>query len=101
VHLAEETQHPWQQLPEAGKNIKGHEFHYSSLENLPADSKFAYRVARGHGIDGQHDGYFKNNLLACYAHLRSVNSNPWASRFVNYIRQVKQTQKSAELQTSH
>jgi cobyrinic acid a,c-diamide synthase len=101
VHLTEETQHPWQQLPEAGKNIKGHEFHYSSLENLPADSKFAYRVARGHGIDGQHDGYFRNNLLACYAHLRSVNSNPWASRFVNYIRQVKQTQKSVELQTSH
>jgi cobyrinic acid a,c-diamide synthase len=101
VHLSEETQHPWQQLPEAGKNIKGHEFHYSSLENLPGDSKFAYRVARGHGIDGKHDGYIKNNLLACYAHLRSVNSNPWVTRFVNHIRQLKQKQKIIELQTSY
>jgi len=101
VHLAEDAQHPWQQLPETGKNIKGHEFHYSSLENLPADSKFAYSVARGHGIDGKHDGYIKNNLLACYAHLRSVNSNPWATRFVTHIRRLKHEQKMTELQAAH
>jgi cobyrinic acid a,c-diamide synthase len=100
VHLAENQQHPW---PRANTNenvIKAHEFHYSSLENLPADAKFAYQVVRGHGIDGKHDGYLQNNLLASYAHLRSAGSCYWATRFVSYIRQVKQDEKSASLQAS-
>ena len=101
VNLVESALHPWHQQTDLTKNIKAHEFHYSSLENLPADSIFAYRVVRGHGIDGKQDGYLKNNLLACYAHLRSVDSNPWAARFVAYIRQLKQTQKSVELQILH
>lgn len=101
VHLTEETQHPWPQASELPKNIRAHEFHYSSLENLPEDAKFAYRVTRGHGIDGKHDGFLKNNLLACYAHLRSVNNNPWAARFVNQIKLIKQTEKYTELQTTH
>ena len=93
VHLAEHAQHPWQQANDNNKMIKAHEFHYSSLENLPAESRFAYQVARGHGIDGKHDGYIKNNLLASYAHLRNTVDNQWAARFVRYIRQVKTTEK--------
>jgi cobyrinic acid a,c-diamide synthase len=101
VHLTESTQHPWLQPSDSAKNIKAHEFHYSSLENLPADAKYAYRVTRGYGVDGKHDGYIKNNLLACYAHLRSVNNNPWASRFVARIRQLNQVKKAIELHATH
>jgi cobyrinic acid a,c-diamide synthase len=101
VQLSENTPHPWPQNTLQLENIKAHEFHYSSLENLPTDAQFAYRVVRGHGIDGQHDGYLKNNLLACYAHLRSVNSNPWAERFVSFIRKLKQTNKKIELHSSY
>ncbi len=101
VQLSENTPHPWPRNTKQVENIKAHEFHYSSLENLPEDTKFVYRVARGHGIDGLHDGYLKNNLLACYAHLRSVNSNPWAERFVAFIRKLKQTGKVTELHSSH
>jgi cobyrinic acid a,c-diamide synthase len=90
VHLAETQLHPWQSAKENQTLIKAHEFHYSSLENLPADSKFAYRVARGHGIDGKHDGYLRNNLLASYAHLRGVGNCYWATQFVTYIRNHKQ-----------
>ena len=36
--------------------ILAHEFHYSSLENLPPDTRFAYHVERGYGIDGKRDG---------------------------------------------
>jgi len=98
VHLAEEQQHPWPRSTENDKMIRAHEFHYSSLENLPFDSKFAYRVTRGHGIDGKHDGYLKNNLFASYSHLRSVGNCFWATRFVAYIRQIKQTGQSLALQ---
>ena len=98
VHLTENLQHPWARTYEKSNIIRAHEFHYSSLENLPADARFAYTVTRGHGIDGKHDGYLKNKLFASYAHLRSVSSNHWATRFVAYIRQVRQVEKPAELQ---
>lgn len=100
VHLAEEADHPWHGKSEPLKNIRAHEFHYSSLSNLPADAKFAYRVTRGHGIDGKHDGYMKNNLLASYTHLRSVADNAWAKRYVSYIRKVTQSNRAIELQAA-
>jgi cobyrinic acid a,c-diamide synthase len=90
VHLTENPQHPWPPLTENENSIRAHEFHYSSLENLPHDSKFAFRVTRGHGIDGKHDGYLRDNLLASYAHLRSAGNCHWATRFVKYVRQHKQ-----------
>jgi len=65
--------------------IFAHEFHYSSLENLPADSRFAYRITRGHGIDGKNDGLILHNLLASYTHLRTIGSCYWAERFVAFI----------------
>jgi len=66
--------------------IHAHEFHYSSVENLAPDVEFAYEVERGYGIDGRHDGIVHKNLLASYAHLRDVAGNPWARRFVDFVR---------------
>jgi cobyrinic acid a,c-diamide synthase len=88
VHLRETGGNPW---PGAGPAapIRAHEFHYSSVENLPADTVFAYEVERGHGIDGRHDGIVRGNLLASYAHLRSVPGSPWAPRFVDFIRRCR------------
>ncbi len=96
VHLAENQAHPWPRQNAPAKQIRAHEFHYSSLENLPPDSQFAYRVERGHGINGQQDGLILNNLLASYTHLRTIGSCYWASRFVAFIQRVK-TERSSEL----
>ncbi len=71
------------------QRIPAHEFHYSSLENLPADSIFAYRVTRGHGIDGVHDGYQRHNLLAGYAHRRGTGDLGWIGPFLNQVRAHK------------
>ncbi len=70
-------------------SIPAHEFHYSSLENLPADSTFAYRVTRGHGIDGVHDGYQRHNLLASYVHRRGAGEQGWITPFLNQVRAHK------------
>lgn len=86
VHLREDDAHPWPRPKVAAKQIKAHEFHYSSIENLPADSQFAYHVERGYGIDGKRDGLIVHNLLASYAHLRTIGSCYWATRFVAFIR---------------
>jgi cobyrinic acid a,c-diamide synthase len=70
-------------------SIAAHEFHYSSLENLPPDSIYAYRVLRGHGIDGQHDGYQLHNLLASYVHRRGSGEQGWIAPFLNQVRAHK------------
>ena len=69
--------------------IPAHEFHYSSLENLPADSIYAYQVKRGHGIDGVHDGYQRHNLLAGYVHRRGAGAQGWIAPFLNQVRAHK------------
>lgn len=69
--------------------IPAHEFHYSSLENLPADTIYAYEVARGHGIDGRHDGYQQYNLLAGYVHRRGSGMLGWIAPFLNQVRAYK------------
>jgi cobyrinic acid a,c-diamide synthase len=90
---------PWLTAPEqAGQTLRGHEFHYSSLENVPPGLKFAYRVLRGHGSDGQRDGVVYRNVLASYAHLRTGAGSDWANQFVNFVRRQKmadQTQVAA------
>ncbi|MGB4360762.1 MAG: cobyrinate a,c-diamide synthase [Rhodoferax sp.] len=79
----------------AGQTLRGHEFHYSSLENVAPGLKFAYRVLRGHGVDGARDGVVYRNVLASYAHLRTGAGSDWAHQFVNFVRSKimeKQTQ---------
>jgi cobyrinic acid a,c-diamide synthase len=89
VHLSEGANHPWPRPHALDEQIKAHEFHYSSLENLPADTRYAYQVARGHGVNGKQDGLILNNLLASYTHLRTIGNCYWASRFVAFIQQIK------------
>lgn len=51
-------------------HLRGHEFHYSSIENIASDSRFAYSMKKGNGITGKYDGFIINdNSLAAYMHL--------------------------------
>jgi cobyrinic acid a,c-diamide synthase len=70
------------------KIINAHEFHYSAPapHTLAKDTRFAYRVLRGHGVDGQSDGIVYRNVLANYSHMRNVKANPWVERFVAFVR---------------
>jgi len=87
VELQPTADAPWPlMMPATPTTRRGHEFHYSSLENLAPDLKFAYRVLRGHGVDGQRDGIIYRNVLASYAHLRSGAGSDWAPQFVAFVR---------------
>lgn len=83
VHLASTGNLPWNVQSKA--TVRGHEFHYSSLENLPDDIRYGWEVLRGHGVDGKQDGIVLNNLVASYAHLRGVDN--WVEPFVAFVRQ--------------
>ncbi len=95
VHLAEQEQHPWPRPRAPAQHIRAHEFHYSSLEGLPPDTRFAYRVLRGYGIDGHQDGLLIHHVLASYTHLRTIGECTWANRFVAFIRQHAATRYNA------
>ena len=86
VNLEETAAFPWPSATAGASVVRAHEFHYSSLENLPASLRCAYTVKRGHGIDGCRDGIVVQNVLASYSHLRSAGGNGWAARFVDFVR---------------
>jgi cobyrinic acid a,c-diamide synthase len=67
--------------------LPAHEFHYARLNPLSVAPHYAYRVIRGHGIDGQHDGLIIGDLLAGFTHQRNTASNPWVNRFVAFVRE--------------
>jgi len=69
-----------------GDEVLAHEFHYARVDNLPKNTKFAYEVLRGHGIDGKNDGVIAHNMLAGFCHLRHSEATPWATRFVDFVR---------------
>lgn len=56
-------------ISDKNHKIQGHEFHYSKLESVSSDSKFAYELKIGEGIKNQFDGMIQNNTLASYGHL--------------------------------
>ena len=89
VRLRETADMPWPGLGSQDSTIAAHEFHYSALENIQSGSIFAYRMERGHGIDGRHDGFVYKNLLASYTHLRDVGGNQWTARFVEFVKSCK------------
>ena len=95
VHIVENEDHPWPCPLARATGQKAHEFHYSSLENLPLDARFAYKVARGYGIDGAQDGIVVNNLLAQFTHQRSIGGCYWAARFVAFIERVRMMRNAA------
>ncbi len=99
VTLRATRDNPWAH-PEPGNEVRAHEFHYSSLENLSPGLTYAYEVVRGHGIDGVHDGIVYRNLLANYTHMRHLAGNRWAERFVAFVRNCKLQAANSRLQAN-
>lgn len=87
VRLRETDAFPWPRLAPGAFSLEiaAHEFHHSSLENLPPQMTFGYQVVRGNGVDGRHDGIVSRNLLASYAHLSHGRANPWVARFLAFV----------------
>jgi cobyrinic acid a,c-diamide synthase len=86
VVLDETEAFPWRADASVQGEVRAHEFHHASLQNMPADTVYAYRVRRGHGVDGRHDGIVLRNVLASFTHRRSTDRDNWAARFVGFVR---------------
>jgi len=86
VILRETSSAPWPRAGTAPGDIMAHEFHHSAVVTPDPDWVYAYRVMRGTGVDGSHDGIIHKHLLASYSHLRSVGGTCWTARFVAHVR---------------
>lgn len=93
IRLRPTDDYPWP-LQES-HSISAHEFHYSRLEGLEGEFDYAYKVERGTGIDGEHDGLCYKNLMACYAHMRNTEAHTWALNFVTFVRHCKRHASNA------
>lgn len=60
-------------LFEKVKNIRGHEFHYSKIENIHHDTRYSYYLDKGIGISEKKDGIIVYNTIASYTHLHFSN----------------------------
>lgn len=69
-------------LSTSGDSVRGHEFHYSSIEPR-GDVRYAYEVLRGHGVDGKHDGIVVHNALASYTHVLASSQERLFKRFMD------------------
>lgn len=73
-----------------GDLLRGHEFHYSSLENPESSGPDVYQVATRAGQDINLKGYEKNNTLGSYLHIHFGSNPDCAEHFVDACRQFKQ-----------
>lgn len=64
--------------------LRGHEFHYSYIENL--SSKFAFEVLRGKGIKKGRDGALVYNTMGMYTHLHYLASPEVPIKFLSYCK---------------
>lgn len=71
-------------LAESGRMLRGHEFHYSSVEGL--SSEMAFRVLRGKGIRDGMDGALCHRAIGMYTHLHYFASPEVPTRFMEECR---------------
>lgn len=68
-------------LGRKGSIARGHEFHYSEMQQMPPDVERLYRVTRK-GVELAPEGYRYKNCLASYIHLHFGSSAGLAPHFV-------------------
>jgi cobyrinic acid a,c-diamide synthase len=65
----------------AGQRLRGHDFHYSIIEGMPASVRRCFRLRAGDKT--RDDGYTIGSVLAGYSHLHFRSSPDFAAGFVN------------------
>ena len=66
-------------IGKADQRIRGHEFHYSELENPISEMNTVYRISDRTGLNKPPDGYLVQRTLGSYNHLH-FGSQPQAAR---------------------
>jgi cobyrinic acid a,c-diamide synthase len=71
-----------------GEKIRGHEFHYSAISDMPARIQRTCRVMRRKDKAEFEEGFRLHNTLAGYMHLHFASHPGFAEHFVGSCRQA-------------
>lgn len=63
--------------------VKGHEFHYSEIINVPRDIKMVYRMIIGNGIINKMDGWLEYSTVASYMHMHLASNLRIPMKFIS------------------
>lgn len=69
-------------LLSGGETLRGHEFHFSTMEPTVEDFPWAFDLVGGRKNDHYIGGYAKDNVLASYLHINFAGSHKAAEHFV-------------------
>ncbi len=67
---------------EKGTRLKGHEFHYTGINQMNGSAKCCLKVIRGSGAYNKRDGLIYRNAFASYLHLHALSCSDWAKRMI-------------------
>jgi len=75
-------------LSKKGDVIKGHQFRYSSLENISPSIRSVYRIRKG-ANEVRREGFTRKNVLASYVHIHFGSNINFARQFIDSCRTRK------------
>ncbi len=83
-----------------GAVLTGHEFHYSHVTAVDDnENSYAFRVLRGHGMDGLRDGICSANVLGTYVHIHALGEPLWAEGILRKANEFRRCRLAASAVT--
>ena len=73
-------------LAQAGETLRGHEFHFSTMEPDASDFPWAYELTGSRQKEAHREGYAAGAVLASYLHINFDGSPAAADRFLSACR---------------
>ncbi len=95
ITLAEDTI-----IGKKGARLKGHEFHYSSIETDTQNHSGVYRTTSRAGQDITLKGFQKDNTLGSYLHVHFGSNPDCARHFVDSCKKYKDQKKTDVIQNT-
>jgi len=77
-----------------GRQLNGHEFHYSAIHDYDENIKSVLSVIRGNGCFEKRDGLVYKNVFATYMHAHALASPEWVDGMIQSAKKFKELKKN-------
>ncbi len=88
-----DTENPFYDL---GTIIKGHEFHYSKINDYDLEIKSCLAVSKGYGCFHARDGLIYKNIFASYIHVHALATPEWVSGMIRCAQRYNEFKRNTK-----